>query len=1358
MSIVHPGPYVKTKIFPPKMSVSDAATKLGISRPALSRFLNGKAALSPELARKLEEFFGCSATDLLRLQADYDASGTKSETHSEPVGQHVPPYLKILSTDIEAWANTIPARTQLPVLLRILVHSTGIELEKVDFPGNNDGERHGWDGEIEAKKATPWIPNGNSVWEFGCNKSPEKKAKSDYEKRTTETDLGARKNLHYTVVTPRRWPGKSAWQKAKNAQKVWKSVRVFDASDLEQWVEQSIPAQIYFAAVTGKHADGTKSLDDCRQEWQADCQPALGEELFSQALVSAQSRISDWASRQEAELLRIEADSVIEGLAFVDQTVDQIDGNSHASFRDRCVVFTSPDLLKTVLTENTRIIPILPDRDTQAAFAPFHRQVRAIAISNRQAGSSEADITLDLLSHDAFRQALESMGLERHEIDRLDRESGRSVTVLRRRLSSIDAVRAPRWATDEAKARALMPMAFAGAWDARVDIDLDVLEGLSPALKYVELERQFSGLQKLDDTPVWSAGSFRGVVSRIDALFAIQAHVTKPDLDRFFELAEFVLSEEDPSIELPENQRYLAGMKGKTRHISSALRRGIRDMLTLLSIYGNALFKDRTGVDCEARASTIVRRLITPLDTQILEGHSRDLPAYAEISPTAFLKAVEDDLADESNSECLKLMRPASTGFGGGCPRTGLLWALENLAWMPSHLARVTDILGRLARVEIDDNWVNKPIESLHCIFRAWMPQTSADVDSRIQVLDRLANQHPEAAWTICTAQFDPMKTVGNYNHKLEWRTDGQGAGEPVSGQERHQFVIHAVNTALDWSELDKTKLGDLIRTSHMLGSEFQERLWKRVEEWVGSGVGEDDKAWLREKLRTNVLSLRAAKRDKKRDAETFDPARVRAIYELLEPESLIYRHLWLFKQDWIEPSAEELDEEEFDYEGRQAWIKGKRETAFDEIYSKHGVKGLLDLAHIVEARSQIGRLIAEYLANKEDISKIVLDVIGAGTELDDFQKDLLFGLIRSQEQKAATTLLNRLRKALSDSLFDQVLLLSRFDHSTWQIVETLPTDRAKAYWASVSPRLFHDQASEVNYVVQKLLDHGRPIAAFHAVQHQLEQVSASLISKILEEAVSSSEHGAQSHRMEQYYVEAAFRRLEDSDEFSDDHIANLEYRFLGHLVQSERGIPYLEREVSKNPELFADFVAFLYKRTDGGEDPEKLRVRPEQAEVRADFAYHLLDGLKQLPGENSAGELEAARLIEWIKAVQVNCKALARVDIGDSQIGKLLSQAPAGEDSVWPCEQVREALESTGTSAMFEGFRVGKYNSRGVVMRGEGGDQERELEHDYRTWASSMEYSYPRVAGLLHEIANGYRQDAEFHDTEAVVRRRLPY
>ncbi|WP_316679649.1 hypothetical protein, partial [Ralstonia chuxiongensis] len=54
---------------------------------------------------------------------------------------------------------------------------------------------------------------------------------------------------------------------------------------------------------------------------------------------------------------------------------------------------------------------------------------------------------------------------------------------------------------------------------------------------------------------------------------------------------------------------------------------------------------------------------------------------------------------------------------------------LEGLARNSDLLPRTALVLARLASIEINDNWVNKPINPLESIFRAWMPQTAAGPD-----------------------------------------------------------------------------------------------------------------------------------------------------------------------------------------------------------------------------------------------------------------------------------------------------------------------------------------------------------------------------------------------------------------------------------------------------------------------------------------------------------------------------------------------------------------------------------------------------------------------------------------------------
>ncbi|OCZ56714.1 addiction module antidote protein, HigA family [Achromobacter xylosoxidans] len=69
----HPGEVLREDVIAPLgLSVTDAADRLAMSRVALSRVLNGKAGISPDLAIRLEQAGAGTAQAWVAMQANYD--------------------------------------------------------------------------------------------------------------------------------------------------------------------------------------------------------------------------------------------------------------------------------------------------------------------------------------------------------------------------------------------------------------------------------------------------------------------------------------------------------------------------------------------------------------------------------------------------------------------------------------------------------------------------------------------------------------------------------------------------------------------------------------------------------------------------------------------------------------------------------------------------------------------------------------------------------------------------------------------------------------------------------------------------------------------------------------------------------------------------------------------------------------------------------------------------------------------------------------------------------------------------------------------------------------------------------------
>ena len=857
------GQYIRQRVIPAGMSVKEAAARLGVGRPALSNLLNGRASLSPKMATRLHRAFGADREELLQLQAAEDGERIREDEKAVAVRGYVPNFLTIKARDIERWADSIDARSHLAVLLRKLVHATGRDLTRVDFPGFDDSERMGWDGRVEAATATAWIPQGASGWEFGTSKDPRRKADGDYEKRL-QLPLAEREQCAFVFVTPRRWSGKDdkgLWAKAKEAQgDGWREVRAYDASDLEQWLEESVAAPIWLAEQLPMPVPGVRTLDRCWQEWSQPTDPPMTEHLFKPSVDACVGTFKAWLEKAPKQPFVVAADSKDEALAFL-----------HCLFRheaiadehyDRAAVFASADTLATLAASSAPFIPIAENPEAERGMAALPQRMHSIAMCPRNAVHVKPDFTLTLLGATAFHEGLAGMGFDRHDFDRLTREAGRSPTVLRRRLATIPALKAPPWT---GKHTLLAPLCLLGAWHVHSKADRGAVERLANR-DHESVEKRVAKLLQMEDSPVWSVGSHRGVTSKIDALYAVAARMTEADVRNFLRVAEDVLSEADPRLELPEAERWAAAVHGKVRAHSDALRNGILETLVLLSVHGNHLFEERLRTDAEEMVSALVTRLLTPL-TERLQSQERDLPAYAEAAPERFLSMLEGDF-NTSEPAVLCLLTPAPSF--GHCPRTGLLWAIECVAWNPDYLSRACVLLAKLSRVELDDNLLNKPIESLASILRSWMPQTAASLEERIEILKMLARRFPEIAWQLCLGEIATHRMAMD-NYRPRWRSDAEGAGGVSSKQETYDFIQCAVSLLLSRQQYDQTSLGDLVENMEVLPEKRQLEVWDLIDAWA-TRADESALAELRERIRRCALTRVG---QKTRNSKIIDRARL---------------------------------------------------------------------------------------------------------------------------------------------------------------------------------------------------------------------------------------------------------------------------------------------------------------------------------------------------------------------------------------------------------------------------------------------------------------------------------------------------
>ena len=1346
----HPGTFIRKHVIPKDMSVTDAAKRLGVGRPALSNLLNGNSSLSPTMALRLEKSFSADRRKLLDLQSEFDRHSRLGQEKTVAARAYVPAFLIIKARQIQNWAATHhEARHLMPVLLRKLVHSTGHELRGVDFPAYDNAERKGWDGMVEADAATPWVPEGKSGWEFGTSQRPRSKAENDYAARLNSVPPAERADCTFVFVTPRNWPGKTDWAKDKNAVGDWKAVRAFDASDLEQWLEHSIPAQMWFAEQLALPVNEVETLDECWRHWEEASDPSMTPALFEPSIVAYRDTLKDWLEKSSEEPFVVAADSRDEALAFLSCLFR--DSTIAPRSRDLAAVFKSAETLRTLAASSSPFIPIVYTGQAEHELAAVCRRFHCIIVRPRNAIDRKPDIALDLLNHDAFRKALAEMGIEDDSIERLARESGRSPTILRRRLSKFEAIRKPQWAGDAENARSLIPMMLVGAWRAESKADREIVSALADR-SYQEIEENLAVLLSLPDSPVWSIGQHRGVASKIDALFAVNKQVTEGNLSKFFQLSECVLSESDPALDLPADQRPAAALYNKVRKHSTTLREGICETLVILSVHGNNLFQGRLGIDVEAHVGFLIQKLLTPLTIEKLLSHDEDLPRYAEAAPGQFLTLLEEDLR-RPEPITLGLLKPVESGLFSSPTRTGLLWALECLAW--KHLGRVSLILAQLSRIVINDNWANKPISSLEAVYRSWLPQTAASLDDRIKALETLTNRFPDIGWQICMAELNtgPQTTFPSYRPR--WRSDASGSGRSVTLKEFHEFRQKALNLALAWSVHNQKTLGDLVERLPELTEEDQISVWDLIDAWADSEIDERIKVGLRERIRRFAFT----RLGRKQDPKSATKERARLAYDKLNPRDLVSRHAWLFASHWIEFSAGEIEEENLDYDKHYERIHKLRVAAIKEIWTERRFEGLTALLSLSNAPDTVGSCLGLSITDLSVQADILRQCLYMNGDLEKKVDACTGGFLASVGSDTHGEILSNVAEGMDTDRIVRLFRCAPFRQDTWRLLDRYSKEIRNRYWRDVVPHWSRHSEAELREIIDCLLKAKRPRAAFHTVQLDWRRVETSRLKSLLFAVATVDAEPADQYPLEAYHISEALSSLNERTSVNPDEMAWLEFIFVEALERSKHGIPNLERQIADSPALFVQVLAFVFKRRNDGQDPPAWRIAdPRRREDLASRGYHLLNRLGCIPGTGVDGKINAEALLNWITEVRRLCAEHDRTEAGDEMIGQLLSHAPVAEDGSWPCLPVCEAMEKVASQHIRIGFNVGVHRSRGVTSRaiGEGGTQERELAAKYRGWAKERTFDFPYVSSVLQSVAAEYDWHGKREDTEVEIEKRL--
>jgi hypothetical protein len=1253
--------------------------------------------------------------------------------------------LWIDTTSLKNWASRRDCQEYLPLVMRRLIRATATDISQINFPAGDSVTYPGWDGILETTVATEYLPQGFSVWEIGTSQNIKEKAEEDYQKRKKDP-LGVVPNeTTFVFITPRIWSDKDGWCREKQNEKFWKDVRVYDATVLEEWLEQAPAVGAWLARYLGIYPQDAIALEDFWKEWSSTPNPPLTPEVVVAGRSNQVESVRKWL-RSSSSPLAVQATTSDEAIAFLSAVINTLPEVEREFFLSRAIVLEDSQSFKHVtVTGRTGLFLIPRFAEIEGAPQATQRGHHVFVPLGPDNKVSSEKIEISRLGREAFIDALKKMGLSEADAQKYSTETGRSLTVLRRRLAKISEQ--PEWAKSDS-ARDIIPSLLAGCWTEANEKDKEIIGQLAGE-SYESFSRKLSTWLHKPDSPVLKIGDWWRLVSPLDCWFALGSFLTEADLQVFKTLALKVLGSINPALDLDPEKRWSASMYGKEMLYSETLREGIAQTLVLIALFG-----DDIGIPVSTKAQTyvdnIVRELLHGANLKLWHSLSDVLPLIAEASPSGFLDAVELSISQD-DAPIMGMFSETEDFMTSSSAHHSLLWALEGLAWSPQLLGRVAVILGKLAKLDPGGKLLNRPINSLRDIFLLWFPNTYANLEQRLEAIDTLIEREPEIGWRLLVGLMPRYHDHCTPTPKTRWRKFSEKTENTITMAEHlegtkaitSRLLTHVgthghrwVEVLENFSNLPPRERSDVIKqllSSADTISEGRLELWNKLRSILSRHRSYHDANW-------------ALPEQELKEVE-------KASY-LLEPRDTIQRFRWLFDEYW--PDLPE-GKARGDYKNLEFLIAQRRLEAIKTIKDEAGLKALIKIAEQTSNPWIVGTIVSEAGLSIEEEETLLSLLGGEDNKKISFAKSYVHQRSLKEGDAWIKKLVDKARsQQWHSNCINNLFLAFPQNRIVWNLLELFDVTIQEAYWKQSEPHLSYLPTDDKIYAIRQLVHIKRYFTALHCAALFSEEIPAILIVELLQKGATEAS-SEDSKGLDSYGIEKLFNVLEKSTEVKEEDIAQLEWLYLPILanVGSRRPPKMLHRELSNNPEFFAEVLKYIYKPRKEGKKEEKESLPQELVKQRAHLAWKLLHSWETVPGGHSSGQIDYEKLKEWVVKARELCKKSDRGEIGDSHIGQILAHAKAEEENVWPPEPVCKITDEIQSVELDNGLSVGIYNKRGTVTKSifEGGQQEKELAEQFRKYADKWAIRYPRTASILTKIAEGYENEGKREDKEAEIR-----
>jgi hypothetical protein len=1258
----------------------------------------------------------------------------------------------IKKAELANWVQDNRFAGILPTWIGNLIRTqAGDSLLRYDLPSDDTAFKHGYDGFTETQQASFNVPKGKAYWELGSEKHVRKKAEYEYLRVADQLGEEAKK-CTFVFVTPRPFPNKKKkpydrfnertlhdWINARNQEGLFKEVRVIDEATLREWSKRHLDIALsikkIFEPTLNYNSEDIKFPRDVIKKYISSFNH---KDIDRKVLLSGREELTTKVCNFNTlgRPLEIYGSTEEEALAFVCAALDYLSPNDHKT--PQTLVILKPQIVSMFEGYKGKTFVLSSTVKDEAYRLRDDNYV--IICSPVDANSIRHDNVLRDPKVETLSEILKDCGFE--DADKYAAMAGGSISCLRRILGGSSTK--PDYISKKSDTfEYVIYAALLGAWNESpiYSIKGEYVESFDKALitsaiqediSYFEFNKKLFHhidrgeehtaedklLKRIDDN-YW-------VKSPIDALDNLLNYLEQRHFDFFEKVLIDVFSNTN---QMPQDP-----LSPDMTH-SNELKLGLALNYCILAHRGSQLNSRFGRKESRVWVADVFQKINNAIDfQQFIEDQSGLLGYFAEACPEVFMDALEEQL--QGNPDGIKkLFTPEEDKylFDNKNKASGLLFALQRLAWYPSYFERIVEILIELHRLDAhkQSNIYPRPSSVFHSLFITFAPQTSVDWDERVKFLSKLpysknefifpliASALPQGHDTVCSS---PKPIFGRFNSPKITRQSYFEANSAMfkCALERTDALVDRIciivsNFPNMSDDIFINALSQMQTETSHLNLSSKRTVWEQLRALIVRHKRFPDAKWV---MSTDRLDALSSWRDN------------------IKPEREHYLK-FVFSRNWID-----------DYDEEDSWDQKKlneaRITEVKSLLSEKGIDFTLEFSSEINEKIVFG----ESIVRSINEVPIYINLLESAFKIEGLSDDLLIGIGWAGKKKYENDTINWLfeEKNIKEFSSKVLTILTIFPINSDIInkfnLEHISNSFVEKYWQNVRINFWPKENISLSEI-EGLIQHDRQTEILTDLYFHLDKQNDEVLRAIMT-GIYKSMHSLDKKQISSNLISSIFKLFKICRErklFSLRILAQYEVPLAKQFRWNSEKYPFAIHELAtSDANTFVELLACVYKTSKPHPVLENAKNEDEN-KWYWDIGYHTLDTMRH-PKLEKGENVDVEDLKKWISDVISASKEYGLDEIASYKIGEILAHASEDEkDGIWPRREVREIIETISNKEMLSGIQIKEFNERGVYS--DGFNHFNNLAGKFENDASKLK-KWPKTKKLLLNIAKQDRKNAE--------------